>query len=105
MEYRSLGMHKTLAFAAAACCAVVLPAQQSYSQFEKKLSGDQEILHALNRLTFGPRPGDIEAVKAMGLSKWIDLQLHPERIPANEALEALTKPLVEPGPQTLTLAP
>src|SRR5580658_7672099 len=27
------------------------------SQFEKKLSGDQKILHALDRLTFGPRPG------------------------------------------------
>jgi uncharacterized protein (DUF1800 family) len=98
-------MHKTLAFAAAACCAVILPAQQSYAQFEKKLSGDQEILHALDRLTFGPRPGDIEAVKKMGLSKWIDLQLHPERIPENEALAKLVEPLVEPSsPQVATLA-
>jgi uncharacterized protein (DUF1800 family) len=90
-------MHKTLAFAAAACCAVILPAQQNYSEFEKKLSGDQEILHALDRLTFGPRPGDIEDVKKMGLSKWIDLQLHPERIPENEALAKLVEPLVEPS--------
>src|SRR5580700_1831644 len=67
------------------------------SQFEKKLSGDQKILHALDRLTFGPRPGDIEAVKKMGLSKWIDQQLHPERIPEDEALTKLVAPLVEPA--------
>ena len=66
-------MRKTLALAAAVFCAVILPAQQSYSQFEKKLSGDQEILQALARLTFGPRPGRLEAVRKMGLSKWIDL--------------------------------
>ena len=47
----------------------------------KKLNGDQEILHALDRLTFGPRPGDVAAVKKMGLKKWIDLQLHPRSIP------------------------
>ena len=37
-------------------------------------------LHALNRLTFGPRPGEVERVAAMGVDKWIDQQLHPERI-------------------------
>ena len=42
----------------------------------------------LNRLTFGARPGDAEKVRAMGIDKWIDLQLHPERIsdPAADAL-------------------
>ncbi len=44
------------------------------------LTDDQAISHALNRLGFGPRPGDIARVKQMGLSKWIDLQLHPESI-------------------------
>ena len=62
-------------------------AQSDYGQFEKKLSKDQAILHALDRLTFGPRPGDIAAVKKMGLDAWIDLQLHPERIPENRELE------------------
>jgi uncharacterized protein (DUF1800 family) len=38
------------------------------------------ILHALNRLTYGPRPGDVERVKAIGLQKWIDEQLAPARI-------------------------
>jgi uncharacterized protein (DUF1800 family) len=37
-------------------------------------------LHALDRLTFGPRPGDVQAVAAMGVDKWIELQLHPEQI-------------------------
>ena len=36
--------------------------------------------HALNRLTFGPRPGDYERVTKMGVDKWIDLQLHPDKI-------------------------
>ena len=41
---------------------------------------DERVLHALNRLTFGPRPGDVAAVSAMGLNKWFDLQLNPNRI-------------------------
>ena len=42
---------------------------------------DARIVHALNRLTFGPRPGDVEAVRRIGLEEWISRQLHPERIP------------------------
>ena len=45
-----------------------------------ELTEDQAILHALNRLGYGPRPGDIERVRQMGLEKWIDQQLHPESI-------------------------
>ena len=45
-----------------------------------QLQGDARILHALNRLTFGPRPGDVEAVRAMSLDKWFDQQLHPDNI-------------------------
>ena len=44
------------------------------------LTENEAILHALNRLGYGPRPGDVEHVKQMGLSKWIDQQLHPESI-------------------------
>ena len=44
-------------------------------------------LHALNRLTFGPRPGEVERVAAMGVDRWIELQLHPEKID-DRALEA-----------------
>src|SRR4051812_2793293 len=41
---------------------------------------DSSIVHVLNRVAFGPRPHDIEAVKAMGLRAYIDQQLYPERI-------------------------
>ncbi len=44
------------------------------------LTDDEAVLEALNRLGFGPRPGDVERVKQMGLQKWIDQQLHPETI-------------------------
>jgi uncharacterized protein (DUF1800 family) len=45
-----------------------------------KLSEDQRILHVLNRLGFGVRPGDVERVKAMGVDKYIELQLNPDKI-------------------------
>ena len=79
----------------------MLPAVEDSPGFDKPLTGDQAILHALDRLTFGPRPGEVEAVKGMGLSKWIDLQLHPERIPLDPAIEAQTKTLVEPSAPAL----
>ncbi len=44
------------------------------------LTVDEAILHALNRLAYGPRPGDLERVKQMGLAKWIDQQLNPGSI-------------------------
>jgi len=46
----------------------------------RELASDQQVIQALNRLTFGPRPGEAQKVRAMGLDKWIDLQLHPEKI-------------------------
>ena len=48
-------------------------------------------VQALNRLTFGPRTGDIQQVTAMGVDRWIDMQLHPEKIPDN-AIEARLAP-------------
>ncbi len=44
------------------------------------MSKHAKTLHALNRLTFGPRPGQVEEVEAMGLNRWIDLQLHPAKM-------------------------
>src|SRR5438270_791245 len=61
--------------------------------FDKKLPNDKKALHALNRLTFGPRPGDMDAVRKMGVKKWIDLQLHPSRIQESSDLLAKLKPL------------
>ncbi len=45
------------------------------------------ITHVLNRLGFGPRPGDVERVRTIGLAAYIEQQLHPERI-ADDALAA-----------------
>lgn len=45
-----------------------------------QLQGDDRILHALDRFTFGPPPGDLAAVRAMGLDKWFNLQLNPASI-------------------------
>ncbi len=36
--------------------------------------------HLLNRLAFGPRPGDIAHVMAVGIGGWLDEQLQPDRI-------------------------
>ncbi len=44
------------------------------------MDDQKRAVHALNRLTFGPRPGDLDRVAQMGVDKWIDLQLHPEKI-------------------------
>jgi uncharacterized protein (DUF1800 family) len=44
------------------------------------LTQQEKVLHALNRFTFGPRPGDEAAVQKMGLDKWFQMQLHPGRI-------------------------
>ncbi|HEY7202805.1 MAG TPA: DUF1800 domain-containing protein [Methylomirabilota bacterium] len=44
------------------------------------LSEDQRVLHALNRLGYGPRPGDVERVRRIGLAAYIEQQLGPSRI-------------------------
>ncbi|HZQ92148.1 MAG TPA: DUF1800 domain-containing protein [Terriglobales bacterium] len=45
-----------------------------------QLDESKRALHALNRLTFGPRPGEVDRVARMGVDKWIEQQLHPESI-------------------------
>jgi uncharacterized protein (DUF1800 family) len=43
-------------------------------------TADKSIVHVLNRIAFGPRPADIERVRAIGIDRYIDEQLHPERV-------------------------
>ncbi len=81
-------MRKKLALAASVLCGLLLTGARS-----PKLSKDEQVIHALNRLTFGPRPGDVESVRKMGVKKWIDLQLHPERIAENPELAQKLAPL------------
>jgi uncharacterized protein (DUF1800 family) len=72
-----------------------------------QLTEDEATLHALTRLGYGPRPGDVERVRKMGLEKWIDQQLHPdsiddsaldERLSAYQTLKMSSEKLVEDFP-------
>ena len=79
-----------IAVALTGFAAIALPAQTSGAKKPAKtviarsdvreLPADQQIIQALNRLTFGARPGDALKVRAIGLDKWIDQQLRPEKI-------------------------
>ena len=68
-------------------------------RFDVRLAPEKQIIHVLNRLTFGPRPADVAEVRRIGVDKWIDMQLHPERIAENVQLDAKLQSL-----QTLQLA-
>jgi uncharacterized protein (DUF1800 family) len=46
----------------------------------KPLTEQEKVLQALNRFTFGPRPEDVAAVESVGLQRWFEMQLHPERV-------------------------
>ena len=60
--------------------------------------------HALNRLAFGPKPGQVEAVRRLGLARWIDQQLTPSAID-DAALAARLTPLPDrPGDVGLVAA-
>ncbi|HEY2235558.1 MAG TPA: DUF1800 domain-containing protein [Candidatus Angelobacter sp.] len=77
-----------------------------------QMDDNKRIVHALNRFTFGARPADVERVRAEGLDKWFDEQLHPEKIDDGalesrlapfRTLKMSTKEMVEnfPPPQVL----
>ena len=77
------------AYAAGAGPRVQSPAESSSpakTKLDKKFKGklpitelteDEAIMHAMNRLAYGPRPGDVEYVRKLGLEKWIEQQLQP----------------------------
>ena len=54
----------------------------------KQIQGDARVLHALDRLTFGPRPGDVEEIKAIGLDAWIASNCipRPSKIPRSSSV-------------------
>ena len=56
-----------------------------------QMDAQKSAVHALNRLAFGPRPGDVQRVTEMGIDKWIELQLHPDKID-DSALDARLAP-------------
>ncbi len=80
MKYvRSFIKQTCAAFILAALTAPVVVLRASPST-DKKLTQEQKIVHVLNRLGFGARPGDVEKVKAVGIQKYIEQQLDPASI-------------------------
>jgi uncharacterized protein (DUF1800 family) len=46
----------------------------------QRLTEEQRVVHVLNRLAFGARPGDVERVRRMGVERYIEQQLNPSKI-------------------------
>jgi len=88
---------RRLLVATALLVAACLTAQFALGRKKDKPAGAMAVdaqkraVHALNRLTFGPRPGDVAQVTQIGVDKWIELQLHPEKID-DSALQARLAP-------------
>src|SRR6476660_1175529 len=57
-----------------------IPVSAAAASAVPKNPDDKAIAHVLNRLGFGPSPGDIDRVRKIGLEKYIDQQLRPETI-------------------------
>lgn len=73
-----------------------------------KMSRQESALHLLNRLAFGPRPGEVDAVAAMGVNRWIDLQLNPEKIDDSSLEQRLAEypaPFLTPAELMLDFPP
>ena len=84
-------------------------AHTASSKAAAALTEEQRALHALNRLTFGPRPGDLQKVMDAGVDDWIEQELHPEEIPDSvlegklgqfRTLRMSTRDLVQTFPNT-----
>jgi uncharacterized protein (DUF1800 family) len=56
----------------------------------KEIQGQERALHALNRFTFGPRPGDVAAIEAIGVKRWFEQQLTPSSIDDSALEQRLT---------------
>jgi uncharacterized protein (DUF1800 family) len=56
-----------------------------------QMDEQKRAIHVLNRFTFGPRPGDLQKIEALGIDNWFDQQLHPEKI-NDSALESRLAP-------------
>lgn len=75
---------------ATASTKIVAPIVSKTPLNKTPLSEEQKTLQVLNRLAFGPRPGDVESVRRQGISRWIEMQLNPDTID-DAALDAQLK--------------
>lgn len=80
--------HLKYRFLLALLPAVLLGVSQSSTagELQTGLSKEQQALHLLNRIAFGPRPGDLDHVVAIGPERYIDEQLNPSSIPLPDDL-------------------
>jgi uncharacterized protein (DUF1800 family) len=76
---------------AAPAVSAAAPARPVATAMAPSVSGERQIIHALSRLTYGARPGDVERVRAMGVSAWIDRQLRPRTIDDSATDRALVE--------------
>jgi uncharacterized protein (DUF1800 family) len=60
-------------------------------RFDVKLTSDRHAIHVVNRVTYGPRPGDLEEIRRIGVEPWIRRQLNPRQIPEDPELDARLK--------------
>ncbi len=81
----------SVAVAQAAKPATTTVAQTTAAGQTGELLPDEQIQQVLNRLTFGARPGDADRVRSMGVDKWIDWQLQPNRIDDRGTDELMAK--------------
>ena len=77
---------------ALACFTLLAFGKKKDQKVATQMPESKRALHALQRLSFGPRPGEVDRVAAMGVDKWIDLQLHPDKID-DSSLDARLAPL------------
>ena len=64
------------------------PAWGTAASTSAPLSPDERALHALNRLAFGPRPGDAAAIQRLGAGPWLQQFLAEQLSPASLAMPA-----------------
>ena len=57
---------------------------QAVALDHRELAADEQVVHALNRLTFGAKPGDVQRVRSHGFDRWVEEQLQPARISDRE---------------------
>ena len=84
----------TLGFVLAAL--VAMQDRASVAAGGADIPGDRAAVeHALNRLTFGPKPGQVDEVQRQGLARWIDQQLNPSLID-DSTVQSRLVPLPDP---------
>src|SRR5205809_5148356 len=77
---RTVGRSDNPRMAVVALAGIVFLSASPTVRLSGQLSPRDSAVHALNRLAYGPRPGDVDRVAQGGVMSWIDQQLAPEHI-------------------------